>query len=107
LPSEKAPDVSLATLMMQAYSEPALNEPAKAADAAELIALARPSANSYLLLTRYSALAGETRKSELAGKRAVELAEDTNRDAIEEQVAQIQKAGARIATDGQQQPGSE
>src|SRR3954468_3506243 len=43
----KTPDDSLASLMLQAYGQGALNKPSDAATAAEFIADARPSAQAY------------------------------------------------------------
>lgn len=83
------PDDGLAGLMLQAYSEGGLNQPAKAAGAAEIVTAARPSAQAYLLLTRYAALAGQTRKADLAGDRAIELAPRDERRAVRAQVRQL------------------
>ncbi|HEX6712384.1 MAG TPA: hypothetical protein VF066_03325, partial [Thermoleophilaceae bacterium] len=55
------PSDSLASLMLQAYGETGLNKADKAAEAAELIATARPSAQAYLALTVYAAKAGQAR----------------------------------------------
>jgi hypothetical protein len=84
------PSDSLASLMLQAYGENGLNKPDKAAQAAELVAGARPSAQAYLLLTNYAAKAGQARKAELAGKKAVELAPNSQRAAVKKQVETIQ-----------------
>lgn len=85
------PDDSLAGLMVQAYSEFALNDPAKAVRAAEIVTDARPSAQAFLLLTRYAALAGQDRKADLAGRRAIELAPRDQREAVEAQVEQAKQ----------------
>jgi hypothetical protein len=82
----RKPSDSLATLMLQTYSEIGLNKPDKAAEAAELIATARPSPQAYLTLTTYAARAGQTRKAELAGQKAVELAPKSQRSAVKKQV---------------------
>jgi hypothetical protein len=89
------PSDSLASLMLQAYSQGALDKPAEAATAAELIANARPSAQAYLTLTAYAAKAGQTRKADLAGLKAIELAPKAQREAVKKQVA-ISKAQATI-----------
>jgi hypothetical protein len=94
---DKQPEPSLANFMVQAYSETGLNDPAKATDAAELVAQARPTSASYLLLTRYAALAGQTRTADLAAQKAVELADASDRKAVQQQAEQIMKASAKQA----------
>ena len=92
----KKPSDSLASLMLQAYSEQALNKPDKAAQAAELIANARPSAQAYLTLTVYAAKAGQTRKADLAGQKAIDLAPKAQKDAVKKQVAVARAQGQAI-----------
>lgn len=93
------PSDSLASLMLQAYAETGLNKPDKAAQAAELIAGARPSAQAYLALTTYAAKAGQTRKAQLAGLKAVELAPKAQREAVRKQVAIARAQGQSIGAD--------
>jgi hypothetical protein len=93
------PNDSLASLMLQAYSEGGLNKPDKAAEAAELIANARPSAQAYLALTTYAARAGQTRKAELAGLKAVDLAPKAQKQAVKKQVAIARTQGQSIGAD--------
>jgi hypothetical protein len=81
------PSDSLASLMLQAYSEGGLNKAAEAATAAELIANARPSPQAYLTLTTYAAKAGQTRKAKLAGLKAVDLAPKEQKKLVKKQVA--------------------
>jgi hypothetical protein len=90
----KKPDASLGRLMLQVYSEIGLNRPAKAAEVAEIVADTSPNAQVYVLLTRYAALAGQTRKAELAGRRALELAPKSQRSTVKELVKQAKAAGA-------------
>jgi hypothetical protein len=85
--------------MLQAYSEGGLNKPEKAAEAAELIANARPSAQAYLALTAYAAKAGQTRKAELAGLKAVDLAPKAQKQAVKKQVAIARTQGQSIGAD--------
>jgi hypothetical protein len=95
------PDPGLASLMVQAYGEAGLNQPERAVRAAEIVAEARPSAQAFLLLTRYASLAGQTRMADLAGDRAIELAPRDQRAFVREQVQQAKAPAA--ATDGQGQ----
>jgi hypothetical protein len=90
------PSDSLASLMLQAYTEGGLNKPDKAAEAAELIANARPSAQAYLTLTIYAAKAGQTRKAELAGLKAVDLAPKAQKKLVKKQVAIARAQGQGI-----------
>ena len=94
------PDPSLAAVMVQVYDPAALNRPAKAAEAAEIVAEARPTANAYLQLARYATLAKLTRKAELAGQRAVELAPKAQRKTVEAQLAQFKAQAAQPAPAG-------
>ena len=93
------PSDSLASIMLQAYGENGLNKPDKAAEAAELIATARPSAQAYLVLTTYAAKAGQTRKAELAGLKAVDLAPKAQKEAVKKQVAIARTQGQAIGPD--------
>jgi hypothetical protein len=93
------PSDSLASLMLQAYSENGLNKPDKAAEAAELIATARPSAQAYLVLTTYAAKAGQTRKADLAGLKAIDLAPKGQKEAVKKQVAIAKTQGQSIGAD--------
>jgi hypothetical protein len=91
------PSDSLASLMLQVYGEGGLNKPADAATAAELIADARPSAAAYLALTTYAAKAGQTRKAELAGQKAIELAPKGQKKLVEKQVVLAKTQGQSIS----------
>lgn len=90
------PSDSLASLMLQAYGEGALNKPDGAATAAELIANARPSAQAYLTLTAYAAKAGQARKAKLAGLKAVDLAPKAQKTLVKKQVAIAEAQGQSI-----------
>jgi hypothetical protein len=93
------PSDSLASLMLQAYSEGGLNKPADAAKAAELIAGARPSAQAYLTLATYAAKAGQTRIAKLAGLKAIDLAPKNQKKLVKQQVAALQ-AQAQLGAGG-------
>lgn len=85
----KQPDDSLAGLMVQAYGDLGLNQPEQAAEAAGIVAEERPSTNAFLELARFAALAGQTRKAELAGARAVELAPKAEQKRVEKLIDQL------------------
>lgn len=86
------PDDSLAGLMVQAYV--GLAQYSKATRAAEIVAEARPSAQAYLQLAQLATRAGQGRKADLAGARAVELAPRAQRDTVEAQLKQIKTTAA-------------
>lgn len=90
----KNPSDSLASLMLQAYTQGGLNKPAQAAKAAEIIASARPSAQAYLVLTTYAAQAGDTRTAQLAGQKAIALAPKDQRKLVRQQVDAAKGAAA-------------
>jgi len=96
----KTPDTGLSSLMLQAYSEIGLNDAAKATDVAEIVANARPSPQAYLLLTQYAAKAGQTRKAQLAGQKAEDLAPKKQKKLVKQQVQAYLAGGAGAAASG-------
>ena len=92
----KKPDDRVASLMVQAYG--ALNQPAKAATAQEVITDARPTASTYTQLAIFAYQAGQTRKGDLAKNKALELTEPDMRQALKGQLETAkQSAGAPAA----------
>ena len=89
----KKPDASLAGLMVIAYSNIGLNEPPNAASAAEIVASSRDDAQSWLQLVQYASLAGQTRKADLAGQKALAKAPKNQKKAVKQAVAQAKQAG--------------
>jgi tetratricopeptide (TPR) repeat protein len=96
----KRVEPSLAFLMLQVYALTGLNQPAKAVQAAEIAASERPSSSAYVQLTLYASLAGQTRKAELAGRKAIELAPEGERSSVRQQVEQAKAAGASAQAEG-------
>ena len=90
----KKPDDRVASLMVQAFG--ALNEPAKAATAQEVITDARPTASTFTQLAIFAYQAGQTRKGDLAKDKALELTDPDMREALKGQLesAKQQAAGA-------------
>jgi hypothetical protein len=88
---DQKPDPNLARLMAQAYSEGGLNQPANAASALEIVTEAQPSAASYAQLAQYAYIANETRKGDLAAKKAVQLAPAAQQKSVKTQLAAIRK----------------
>lgn len=67
-------DPNLARLMSQAYAPGALDRPADAASALEIVSEEEPSVAAYTQLAQFAFLAGQERKGDLAASKAVELA---------------------------------
>jgi hypothetical protein len=93
------PDESLARVMIQVYGF-GLNQPAKASQAAEIVAEADPSSATFLAYAQYASLAGQKRKADLAGKRAIALAPEAQKKRVKENIETLetqvaaQQAGA-------------
>ncbi len=83
------PDASLARVMLQVYGEFGLNQPPKAAQAADVVAQADESSSAFLTLARYASLAKQSRKADLAGRRAIALASDSQRKVVKEELKAI------------------
>jgi hypothetical protein len=77
--------------MVQALG--ALNQPEKGVRAAEVVADAQPSSIAYFNLARFAYAAGQTRKGDLAGARAVALAPAEQRPAVKAQVDGLKQGG--------------
>jgi hypothetical protein len=83
--------------MIQVYGF-GLNQPAKASQAAELVAEADPTSQTFLTFSQYAALAGQKRKADLAAEKALELAPKGERDTVK---AFIEQAKAAPPAEGQ------
>ena len=91
---QKKPEASLAALMLQVYGPNGLDKAADGATAAEIVAQADPSAQAYLQLTEFAAKAGQKRKAQLAGQKAIELAPKKQRSTVKQYVEQVQSPTA-------------
>ena len=91
----KKPDDRVASLMVQAYG--ALNEPAKAATAQEVITDARPTASTFTQLAIFAYQAGQTRKGDLAKDKALELTDADMREALKGQLDSAKQSAAGAA----------
>ena len=91
---QRRPQPSLASLMVQAYGPLGLNKPADAARAAEIVAEAQNSAQAYLQLVQFAAQAGQRRKADLAGRKAIELAPKNQRSIVKKLVEQAKLPAA-------------
>jgi hypothetical protein len=97
----KNPDPNVATLMVQAFSPVGLNRPKDGVTAAEIVADARPSAQTYYQLAVFAYAAKQTRKGDLAGRKAVELAPSAQRAAVKSQVDAAKTQGGFPSATGQ------
>jgi hypothetical protein len=89
------PDDTIASLMVQAYSQYGLNDPDKAVNAMEVIVDSRtPTGPLYAQLATYAYQAGQTRKAELASKKAIELTPKDDREQIKAQLDSARQAAA-------------
>ncbi len=94
----KKPDPGLASLMINVYGPTGLNEAAEAAEAAEIVTTAEPTAQGFLQLAQFAAQAGQQRKADLAGKKAVELAPKNQRNKVKALVEQVTQAAPPAST---------
>jgi hypothetical protein len=93
-------DPSLAELMRTAvYGPTGLNDPGNATEAAELVAEARNDISSYVQFAQLAYQAGQTRKGDLAGEKALELA--TSKEEREQVKALLEQAKAPPQQDDQ------
>jgi hypothetical protein len=86
----KKPDDRVASLMVQAFG--VLNQPAKAAQAQEVITDARPTSSTFTQLAIFAYQAGQTRKGDLAKDKALELTDPDMREALKGQLEQAKQS---------------
>jgi hypothetical protein len=79
-------DDSVATIMVQAYSQAGLNEPENAVRAQEIITEARPKDSTFATLAVLAYQAGQTRKGDLATKEALALADKDQRNTLKSEL---------------------
>jgi hypothetical protein len=89
------PDDSLASLMVRTYAS--LGQPANAVAAQEIITEARPKSATYSTLAVLAYEAGQTRKGDLAGKKALELTDKDLRPTLKSQLDQAKAQSAAQA----------
>jgi hypothetical protein len=100
------PDPNVATIMAQVYGPQGLRQPADAVAAQEVVATARNDVGSYLQLAGYAYAAGQQRKGELAGQKAVSLATKDQKEQIKAQVEGLKTKAAQQAAQGAQAGGA-
>jgi hypothetical protein len=89
-------DASLVNLMAAAYGEGGLNDPKKASAAFEALTIAQPNNRvAYLQLAIAAAQAGQTRKSDLAEQKAIDLTQGkAAKKALKQSIDAQKAAGA-------------
>lgn len=93
-------DPNVAIIMAQVYGPAGLSRPADAVIAQEVVAEAREDVGSYLQLAGYAYAADQTRKGDLAGDRAIELATDEQEEQVKSQVESLKAQAAQAAAQG-------
>jgi len=90
----KTPDPNLATIMVQVFSDGALNEPGKAVEAMEIVldGQTEPTPAQYVTYATLAYQAGQTRKAELASQKALDLAKKNTPDDVEQIKAALDAA---------------
>ena len=94
----KKPDPALAGLMVNVYGPTALNKPAEGAEAAEIVTTKQPTAQGYLQLATFAAQAGQDRKADLAGQKAIQLAPKNQRSTVKQLIEQATQAAPPAST---------
>jgi tetratricopeptide (TPR) repeat protein len=95
----KNPDAALASIMINVYGPGGLNKAAEAAEAAEIVTAAQPrDPQAFLQLAQFAALAGQERKADLAGKKAVDLAPKSQRNRVKQIVKQLTQTAPPAST---------
>jgi hypothetical protein len=89
--AKNKPDDSVATVMVQAYSQAGLNQPAKAVAAQEIITEERPKDSTFATLAVLAYQAGQTRKGDLATKEALALADKDDRNTLKADLEQAKQ----------------
>ena len=106
LPKGEKPNDDVAGLITQAYSGLAQTEDdpqvfthqfENGAQAAFIVAEARPSVNSWLQAAAFAYYSGNPKKGEEAGKKALAEANQADRTAVNQQLKQLTKTGEAIA----------
>jgi hypothetical protein len=91
----KQPDSNVAALMVQAFGQAGLNEPDKAVNAMEIVVDSRKATGPlYVQLAALAYEAGQTRKAELASKKALSLTPKDNQEQVKAQLQSIRQAAS-------------
>lgn len=101
------PDDTVAALMVQAFSTTGLNQPGEAVSAMEIIIDRRPETGPlYVQLASLAYRAGQTRKANLASKKALSLTPKDDREQIQAQLDAARTAASTTAPGATATPSS-
>jgi hypothetical protein len=90
--SPSKPNSELAQLMVTVYGEEALNQPAQAVQALQVVVAARPTSAAYwALLAQYAYKARNVRQGDLAAAKAVSLSPAAQRARVKAELAEVRK----------------
>ncbi|MDX6678535.1 MAG: hypothetical protein QOE31_2587, partial [Solirubrobacteraceae bacterium] len=99
------PDDQTANLMVQAFSDVGLKKPDKAVEAMEVVLAGRkPTAGLYGNYAILAYTAGQSRKGDLAVKKAVELAPKANKKSLKAQLDAAKSQALVQSAQSQQAP---
>jgi hypothetical protein len=98
----KKPDDRLARQMLQAFV--ALNKPAEAVTAQEIVTDSNPTSATFQQLAVYAYQAGQTRKGDLAAGKAVQLAPKADRKNLKSQLDQFKLKALQAAAQASATP---
>jgi hypothetical protein len=91
----KKPDPNVASLMIQAFGPAGLNKLDKAVRALEIVVERKPTPQLYVQLAALAYQAGQTRKGDLAGKKALSLAPKDDREQLKGQLEGAKQASTQ------------
>lgn len=96
-------DATVAVIMAQVYGPQGLSRPGDAVSAQEIVADQRADVGSYLQLAGYAYAAGQSRKGDLAGDKAISLATKDQKQQIKAQVDGLKQQATQAAAQQAQQ----
>jgi hypothetical protein len=91
------PDDGVAGLMVQAYGPSGLNQPVNEVEAQEVITESRPTSATFARLAILAYSAGQTRKGDLASKKALSLTDKDLRKGLKSQLDEAKQQAAAAA----------
>jgi hypothetical protein len=89
----RRPDPNIATLMLQTYGPAGLNRPKQGLEAAEIVAKARPAAQTSYQLALFAYAAKQNKRGDRAARETVRLTPAPERPAVRKALRAARKAG--------------
>jgi hypothetical protein len=101
------PSDTIAVLMVQAFGSAGLDKPDRAVEAQEIVMDSRkPTSQQYVQLASLAYAAGQTRKAELASKKAIDLAPKDDKEQIKAELQAARQANSSTLDDAAVQAGA-